>query len=469
MNNTTLMLGFLAQALSVEPAALEKRLLDIFLKIDDTLRSVETALGGLVATLPAPPVRGGGGTPGAAAPAGATPGGLLPPTLLAALPPLQTLDMAFGALLEKREPGIRACLQLQAAAEKAINSTEVLTVALDAVAVAERGLGNLLATGRVDGGPGLRPGAQLDNAEPKADAAPQAAATTGLPRHNAGGAPGPAIIGAKNLGPRPVYYSGATEATHTPPTPGGPAAPPVYTPQVADSVATGILDYLARFEPLLQGLEKKSTDALQYIISMDNNLGRMVAGGITGEGSSGNRVSPVTSGLANMAFGVSSGAAVQMLLKGLQLSAGPVALLAAYIGILILALSEIDFDRLFSSNPEPDKKARFGRIRVYNKFYAEREEGTLNDYLINGPHNSKRMGERPSPKPKFIPPLAPPLSPLDAIPPQTLTNITNNYYDNCNNQSITNHIQDTSPEAFARSLQRELRHVVNDFDSGMHV
>ncbi len=49
-----------------------------------------------------------------------------------------------------------------------------------------------------------------------------------------------------------------------------------------------------------------------------------------------------------------------------------------------------------------------------------------------------------------------------------LTNITN-YYDNCNNKSITNHIQDTSPEAFARGLKRELRDVVSNFDSGMHV
>ena len=58
---------------------------------------------------------------------------------------------------------------------------------------------------------------------------------------------------------------------------------------------------------------------------------------------------------------------------------------------------------------------------------------------------------------------------LNTLPPQALTNITNDYYDNCNNQSITNHIQDTSPEAFARGSRRELRDVVSNFDNGMHV
>ncbi len=67
-----------------------------------------------------------------------------------------------------------------------------------------------------------------------------------------------------------------------------------------------------------------------------------------------------------------------------------------------------------------------------------------------------------------VPPHPPTLSPLDAIPPQALTNITNNYYD-CNNPSFIANVQDTSPEAFARGLKRELRDVVRNFDSGMHV
>ncbi len=457
MNTSPLILGFLAQALSVQPAALEKRLLDIFLKIDDTLRNVEAGLSALTASLPAPPARGGGGTPGAAAPAGATPGSLLPPALLTVLPPLQTLDMAFGALLEKMEPGIRACLQLQEAAEKAINSSEALTVALDAMAVTQRGVGNLLATGRVDGGAGRQAGLQAGGAGPEAGQAapPPTTAATGLPRHNPGGAPGPAIIGAKDLGPRPMYYSGASEADPTTPAPGRSATLPAYAPQVADNVATGILDYLARFEPLIKGINDKSADCLRYVINMDNNLGRAVARGMASGGDNGvGKDSSVTSELGDTALDM-SGNITAGLLASSETTAPFAGALAALLAIGGLFLKFINSE----TYKEMEDYKRNMRYNFLNKFYVE-ENPNYKEPVSPAPQ-SRNI--------ELVPPLTPLLSPLDAIPPQVLSNVTNNSYDNCNNKNVTITVQDTSPEAFARGLKRELRDVVRNFDSGMHV
>ena len=424
-------LGAMAQSLGMNQDALEKTLIDNLSKLDEGVQDVCTRLGSLSSGLAAAP--GGSGQPGGTAAAG-----LISPAVMAALPPLQTLDSALSDMLVKLKPGTELLLQLRDAAEEAASGNEALTASLGAMAVAASGISNLMSGLRADGGPrralseaeGLP---TLTGEETQRDISGAAAAQEPLtPIYYMAPQGAPTSDGARP-GAMPVYPLRAPNEAKN-----NPALAELYSkpqdPVLIDVTAVQILGYLARFEPILIGIDAKCEEILRSI--NDESISDHISKGVE------------TSTMTNI-IAPAAGA--------------PGSIIAGIYGML--ASIFLDQKRLVEMINEINKmRHKDGKYAFPSEAILEL---TIPISIAPKDEKSKTHQQDPEHEHSHIPPV----SSIEAIPPSTVSNITNNSYDNTTNNNqyyqgtLVKH--DFDQISFNRCLDNAMVKLVRDVESGM--
>ena len=423
MFTLTQVLGLVAQSLGMSQDALEKSLIDRLAKLDKGVQDIYMLLGRVSNSL--------ADAPGGADLSGNAAGGLISPAVIAALPPLQTLDSTLSDLLLKLEPSIKLLLQFRDAAEKAVNGNEALTASLSAMAVAARGVSNLMSGLRADGSPRREPeeagriaalaGEATQRAIPGATAAQE---STPKPIYSVAPPNAPTCGHGQSIA-YPIYPVGLPDKTEN---------NPLLDAQgfgLVDCSNKQILSYLARFEPILQRIDKKSAECLQYLLKIQ------VRGG--------GRNSGVADQLGDPASSVAAG-----------IVAGVVLLLGAEVAVLIasaLLLASWVYD-IFTAKEIP----------LRNREYKLPKPNT-----IKGKENKAPVVELTGAKMDH--PGESVLSSIEAVPPSTISNITNNYYDNTTNNSesyygtLSRH--ELNQISFNKCLDKAMAELARDVESGM--
>lgn len=432
------LLGAIAQYTGLSQDALEKNLIAHFIKLDKGIQDVYMLLGEVSNSLDAAP--GGSGQSGKADVAG-----LISPAVIAALPPLQTLDNTLSDLLSKLEPGIKLLLQMRDAAEKAADGSETLASSLTAMAVAACGVSNLMSGLHADGGPRRESGEAGQTEGSTATAAKESKPVyyTGFPNvptpdH---GYPGPTPING-NV-PDKVNIP---ESEILPPKPQNALLP--------DDMAAEILGYLARFEPILIGIDDKCEKALKSMFNMDDATMEALKN-LSGS-------DPFSKAFSGLFTGLSAsfvGQALSQLIMG-----WPMAIAAAVVALLLAVVSEKGFGN-------GDKVAT---VKYYDEALGKEVErpATLIDMILDDHSRPIKHGPKhPFPKPTPKQSTEPVHSSIEAIPPSTISNITNNYYDNTTNKNdsyygtLSKHELDQI--SFNKCLDKAMIKLVRDVESGM--
>lgn len=458
MFTTAQILGFVAQALGMSQDALEKSLISNLTKLDKSVQDIYMFMGNISNNLAkAPGETNGSGRTGQAAP-----GGLIAPEVIAVLPPLQNLDSALSDLLVKLEPSIKLLLQLRDAAEKAASSNETLTSSLAAMAVAARGISNLMSGQRADGGPRREPGQ-----------AARLAALTGEALQRAI----PGATAAKES--KPVYYTGfpnmpTPDHIYTGPTPVYGNVPDKITfpdkinvPEVEilppnplasmlpDGVAAEILGYLARFEPILIGIDAKCEETLKSMFKMDSAtleiLKNWPADGRSKN--SGDESNYAVSKATDASVGIGAAGVAAMLIAAV--GAPATAVIGAFAALFFMAWET-------------------GLLKEMEEYRDNLKYEYLNKFYVR-PNPNRKGNEQPKPKlrsSKLEDPNVTVSSAVESISPTTISNITNNYYDSTTNNNLEYHRyaapeHDLNQTAFNRCLDKAMIKLVRDVESGM--
>lgn len=436
MFTLTQVLGLVAQSLGMSQDALEKSLIDRLAKLDKGVQDIYMLLGRVSNSL--------ADAPGGADLSGNAAGGLISPAVIAALPPLQTLDSTLSDLLLKLEPSIKLLLQFRDAAEKAVNGNEALTASLTAMAVAARGVSNLMSGLRADGSPRREPdhamraavltGSATQRTVPGTTSA-KAPASASIYYATPPGIPGSDKAHSESTSvysvslPDEVKYNSPLEELYSRPQ-GSP---------LVDATTAQILNYLARFEPILQGIDKKSVDCLQYLrIIQAQNCGYGGSGSLSSQ--AGDAVLGVAGGLA---AGMITGPAVV-----------PVLIILTAAGILLKVMDTQTYK-------EMDAYRNNLKYEYLNKFYAHPNPNQKENFPPELEFKDSKLEH----------PAASTISAIESIPPSTISNITNNYYNNTTNKnesyygSLSRHEFDQIN--FNKCLDKAMIELVQAVESGM--